>query len=170
MSPYKTAVILIGMPGVGKSTLGRLLSQRLAMPFVDTDQLIEDAAGCSLQAIVDQGGFDALVRWEESAILTQDFTAQVVATGGSVVYSDRAMEHLGGFGPRLWLRLGLDELGQRLDNFAQRGIARRQQDADIQELFDERCPLYQQYSDRVVDLDGLDEAAAQERILAILQQ
>lgn len=170
MSSYKPAVILIGMPGVGKSTLGRLLSQRLKQPFVDTDTLVEAAAGCSLQAIVDRGGFDALVHWEETAIVSQDFSAQVVATGGSVVYSEAAMDHLGRFGLRVWLRLSIDALQLRLGNFAQRGIARRQRNADLRAIFDERYPLYQKYADRVVDIDGMDEAAALGRLLSLLQQ
>lgn len=169
MSPYKSAVILIGMPGVGKSTLGRLLAQRLGMALVDTDMLIENAAGRSLQAIVDQGGVDALLHWEESAILAEDFSHQVVATGGSVVYSEAAMQHLGRFGPRVWLQLGVDALRQRLGNFSQRGIARRG-NVELEQLFQERVPLYQRYADRVIDLEGLDESTALDRLLTLRQQ
>lgn len=156
-------IILIGMPGAGKSTLGVQLAKLLAMDFVDTDLLIQRRFRCALQDIVDEHGFERL-RDREADVVT-DFEPQqtVVATGGSVVYRDRSMAHLKQYGPLIYLYVPQAELERRLSNFATRGIA-APPGSSFASIYAEREPLYRRYADIIIDLDGVSEAAALQRL------
>lgn len=143
LPPIKArSLVLIGMPASGKSTLARLLASALGWQTVDTDDLIVQASGCSLQDIVDARGYLALRQVEEDAILAADFAGKVVATGGSAVYSEAAMRHLRQFGPLVLLNVPLAELQRRLGNFAMRGIA-APPGTDLPALYRQRQPLYE---------------------------
>lgn len=154
-------VVLIGMPGVGKSTVGVLLAKALSCSFVDTDVYLQAREGRRLQDIIDTDGLDRFTATEESYILSLDCRGHVVATGGSVVYSERAMAHLRQSGVVVYLYLPLEPLYARVTNLDSRGVvmAPGQSFAD---LFDERQPLYARHAELTIDCTGLnhDETVA----------
>lgn len=147
--PAQPNLILIGMPGAGKSTVGVLLAKRLGVAFMDTDILIQSGEGCLLQETINEMGIAGFRRIEESYLLTVPHGCGVVATGGSVVYSESAMAHLRTLGPVVYLEIGLAALERRLGNLDERGVL-RMPGQTIEMLFAERCPLYAQYADIVV--------------------
>ena len=151
----KTGVILIGMPGVGKSTIGILLAKTLGLDFLDTDVAIQVEAGHSLQHIIDHQGHLALRALEEKVLLQTDARNKVIATGGSAVYSDAAMAHFKNQGTIVYLAASKTLLEKRLHNYATRGIARRP-DQSFEDLFTERCTLYSRYADITINCDGQD--------------
>lgn len=147
-------LILIGMPGAGKSTVGVLLAKLLARDFVDTDLLIQTAQGRSLQYIVDNDGYVALRNIEEQVLVDLSVHNCVIATGGSAIYSDRAMAHLKSDGIVIFLEVTMATLERRVRDFSTRGLAKRR-DQSFSELFDERRVLYTYYADIVITCDGL---------------
>jgi len=149
--PERDSLILIGMPGAGKSTVGVLLAKRLAMAFVDTDLLIQTRAGLTLQQIVDREGHLGLRRLEEQVLceLPED-GARVIATGGSAVYSEPAMARLKSLGRCVYLACPLEVIEQRVTDEDSRGLARHPGQG-LQALYDEREPLYRRYADLIVD-------------------
>jgi len=156
------------MPAVGKSTAGVLLAKRTARAFIDTDVGIQTVAGRSLQEIIERDGIEAFRCLEERYVLALDCRATVIATGGSVVYSAAAMEHLGSLGVIVHLRLELGALERRLADFASRGIVRRPGQT-LAELYAERMPLYERYANVAIDCTGREPAgvvAAIEEALA----
>ena len=161
-------IILIGMPGSGKSTVGALLARETGKAFVDTDRLIELQTGRTLQAIVDQNGYLDLRRVEERVILDLDCRNMVIATGGSAVYSRAAMDHLRADGVVILLKVGLDALKKRVQDYDRRGLAKRPEQS-LDDLFAERSALYNAYADIMIDCDGLAETAVCTRILDALR-
>lgn len=139
-------IVLIGMPGAGKSTIGVLLAKRMAMDFVDTDVLIQTAQQRTLQAIVDADGQAALRKIEEAVLLNLTRQQCVIATGGSAVYSDEAMQHLKASGVVVFLDVDLATLEARVQDFSERGLA-KDPDQTFAQLFAERLPLYKKYAD-----------------------
>ena len=162
-----SSVVLVGMPGAGKSTLGVLLAKETARDFIDTDVLIQVREGQTLQSILDTSDYLNLRRIEEEVLLTVDLTHHVIATGGSAVYSDRGMAKLKSLGPVVFLEVALDELRRRIHNYDERGIARRP-DQSFAELFAERDALYRQYADIVIDCNGKSQEAILEELRAQL--
>lgn len=149
------SIILIGMPGAGKSTVGVLLAKRLARPFVDVDLLIQSQARQSLQQIIDAGGMEEFCRLEERRVRELTLTDQVVATGGSVVYSEQAMRHLDAGGLLVHLSLPLEDLRRRLGDLHQRGVVAPAGET-LEQLYARRMPLYQRWARLTVDCHGLD--------------
>jgi shikimate kinase len=152
MTGQKSNIILIGMPGAGKSTIGVLLAKELSMQFVDTDLLIQQSTERSLQSIVDSEGYLKLRQIEETEILKLDIGNSVIATGGSAVYSENAIEHLRKEGILVYLKLGVEELIRRISNYETRGIAKRK-DQSFSDLFRERTTLYEKYCDMTIDCE-----------------
>ena len=150
----KKNVILIGMPGAGKSTVGVLLAKRLGGAFLDTDILIQTGEQCYLQEIIAEGGLDEFRRIEERYLLTVPPNCGVVATGGSAVYSEKAMVHLKSLGPVVYLKIGLALLKNRLGNLDERGVL-RMPGQTIDMLYEQRIPLYQRYADIIVSTAGV---------------
>lgn len=149
-------IILIGMPAVGKSTIGVLLAKTLGFSFIDTDLIIQHDTGRLLQDIINTDGLDAFCIVEERAICSVAVCENaVIATGGSAVYSRTAMEHLKKDGIVYYLKLPCKELSKRLSNIKTRGIAMRPTDT-IEEVFKRRMALYEQYAD--VTIDCLDKS------------
>lgn len=146
------AIFLIGMPGAGKSTLGVSLAKVLARPFIDTDLIIQSRVGSSLQNFMDESGYLALRDVEESVLMAHDFGNAVVATGGSVVYSDKGMARIGSLGIRLYLEISYATMEQRVNNAAQRGLACAP-GTSMRKLYDERRPLYIKYADKTINVD-----------------
>jgi shikimate kinase len=142
-------LVLIGMPGSGKSTVGVLLAKRLGMGFVDTDLLIQEQAGRTLQDIVDQDGYQALRQIEEQVLLALDVQHQIISTGGSAVYSAAAMAHLKANSRVVFLDIPLPLVIERIGDYSARGISRRS-DQSLDQLFEERYQLYTRYADLTV--------------------
>lgn len=146
----KNNIILIGMPGSGKSTVGVLLAKILGYNFIDSDLLIQSREGKKLYEIINEKGLDEFDRIENEVNSSITCTNTVVATGGSVVYGKEAMEHLKSIGTVIYLYVTLDELKQRIDNMATRGISIRKGQT-LEDLYNERSILYEKYCDIKVD-------------------
>jgi shikimate kinase len=164
----KKNIILIGMPGAGKSTIGVLLAKELGLNFIDTDVAIQVREGRTLQSIVDREGYLRLREIEEQVILEHSFLGEVVATGGSAVYGQAAMEHLAADGVVVFLDLPLERLRKRIKNFDARGIA-RQPGQDFEALYLERRALYERYRDLHINVDKHSAEQVLAMILAELK-
>lgn len=160
----KSNIILIGMPGSGKSTVGVILAKLCAMRFLDTDLLIQYRQKKSLQEIVDQEGHMALRAVEEQVLLSIRCHNHVIATGGSAAYSDKAMRHLKKNGVVIFLMADLAALRARIHNYETRGLAKRP-DQSFQDLFDERAALYQLYADMVIQCSELTQDQVADQII-----
>jgi len=145
-------VILIGMPGSGKSTCGVVAAKMLLKNFFDTDLLIQNIEGISLQNIIDNKGNDYFENAEETAVLSLDIKGTVIATGGSVIYSDKAMEHLKSLGTVVFLNLSYDNMCKRISNLSTRGVIMKS-GYTLKDMYDERLPLYQKWADIIIDCD-----------------
>lgn len=148
--PIGNSLILVGMPGAGKSTVGLLLAKELAKAFVDTDITIQTREGKTLQEIIYDHGYEYLRKVEEQVLLESEYLNHVIATGGSVVYSDPGMRYLKKAGRVVFLDVPLEELERRVQNFSTRGIACAPGQT-LADLFEERRALYQRYADITVD-------------------
>lgn len=146
----RSNLILIGMPGVGKSTVGVLLAKQMGLSFHDTDIGIQAAQGRSLQEIIDRSGVARFREIEERCVLALACRSHVIATGGSVVYSPRAMAHLDAMGAIVHLELDAERLMLRLSNLQTRGVLRAPGQT-IADLYRERQPLYRRYAHLTID-------------------
>ncbi len=169
MRQVPSNLVLIGMPGSGKSTVGVILAKRMVREFVDTDVLIQTVQRRSLQDIVDRDGYMALRRIEEDVLLTLAVRDHVIATGGSAVYSEHAMTHLKSDGLCVFLQVDLETLTQRMADFDARGIA-MQPGQSLAELFDERAALYAKYADITIKCERMTQEAVCERIMAAVAE
>jgi shikimate kinase len=152
----KSNIVLIGMPGSGKSTVGVILAKLTSRDFIDTDVLIQISQGRLLQNIVDTEGYMALRRIEEDILLGLNCHHHVIATGGSAVYSHAAMEHLKSNGIVVFLDVDLPTLESRIRDFDTRGLAKRP-DQSFSDLFKERIILYRKYADVTIDCADLSQ-------------
>ena len=162
-------IVLIGMPGVGKSTIGVLLAKALSRDFLDTDVYIQARENRMLQQIIDQDGLAAFCRLEEEAILSLDCRRCVIATGGSVVYSAPAMEHLRRSAVVVNLELDLAALEERLTNLKSRGVVMAPGQT-LKGLFQERQPLYRRYGDVHIRCADLSHEGVVGEIISRLQR
>ena len=145
-------ITLIGMAGAGKSTIGRALARRLNFAFIDVDCLITEKTGMTLQALIDKQGDSALIRFEEEAILKLDEVDEcIISPGGSVVYSERAMEHLKKVSKIVFLDAPFRSIIKRIRNTRNRGIVGLR-DRSLKELFEERVILYKKYADFTIKI------------------
>ncbi|MFC4258163.1 shikimate kinase [Marinobacter lacisalsi] len=160
-------IVLTGMPGSGKSTVGVLLAKRLGFGFVDTDLLIQQKAGRTLQEIVDAEGYLALRAIEEEVLLELAVERHIISTGGSAVYSQQAMAHLKQDGEVVFLDIPLDEMMRRIGDHSLRGISRGPAQS-FTDLFQERFALYQHYCDVWVKASGLNQDEVCETVIAAL--
>ena len=158
-------IILIGMPGAGKSTIGVILAKQSAKDFIDTDVLIQLQEKRSLQDILDAEGYLALRQIEEQVLLDLHCQQHVISTGGSAVYSAAAMRHLKKAGVAVFLEVPLAEIQKRLIDMQTRGIA-QSPGQTFEALYEERQCLYQQYADLTIDCDN----RAQEEISMLICQ
>ena len=147
-------VVLIGMPGCGKSTIGVLLAKALMLDFVDTDLLIQKKYSKTLSEIINSEGLDAFKEKESEVLSEISFENSLIATGGSAVYSESGMENLKKGGTVVYLKLSPAEIKSRIKNIKTRGIVMSEGDT-IDSLFRERSPLYEKYADYVLDCEGL---------------
>ncbi len=158
-------IVLIGMPGCGKSTAGVLLAKTLGVEFLDTDLVIQRREGALLQQILNSRGMRAFLDAEEAAVCSVSCTGAVIATGGSVVYRQRAMEHLGQNGIFVYLSLSYEEMMARLRNIRTRGIALPPGET-MADLYAERTPLYEKYAGLTVSCTG---KTAEETVEAVVE-
>jgi shikimate kinase len=163
----KSNLVLIGMPGSGKSTIGVILAKRTSHHFVDTDLVIQNVEGRSLQDILDQEGYLALRETESRVLQGLDLDNHVISTGGSAVYSDAAMQHLKRKGICIYLDVSVETLRARITDYDTRGIAKRP-DQSFADLFEERTRLYRRYADITIKADALNQDEVCSAILAAL--
>ena len=149
----KENLVLIGMSGAGKSTLGVLLAKALGKRFLDTDLLIQEREGLLLQELLDRRGIDDFLAIEEDVVSGLRAENTVIATGGSVIYSEKAMERLKETGKVVFLFVDFEELASRLFNITTRGIVYKGS-ADLRSVYEERLPLYEKYADLRIDCTG----------------
>ena len=166
--PEGGCVILIGMAGTGKTTVGRHLSQAMDWPQVDTDHMIEAYYGAKLQAVVDSMGREEFVHTEDRLVASLAARRCIVSTGGSVIYGPAAMARLRAMGPRIFLKASLGVILRRMAANMSRGLAITPGQT-IDNLFAERQPLYHAAADLTVDTDSLPPEACAQRILAWLK-
>ena len=144
----KPNLILIGMPASGKSTLGQLLAAQLGLRFLDTDDVLISHLGEPLQTVLNREGLPRFLQAEERSVLTIEAEGTVIATGGSVVYSQKAMAHLKAQGFCIYLSVPYRLIEARLHNMESRGVAIGK-GKTLLELFRQRDPLYAGYADLI---------------------
>lgn len=166
----KDNVILIGMPGAGKSTLGVVLAKILNYKFMDADLLIQEQCDKTLQKLIDACGPEGFIQVENQILSDIAAERTIIATGGSAVYSEEAMQHLGSIGRIVYLKISYDELKARLTDFQERGVVLKGGiGMSLRDLFEERAPLYEKYADYTVNVDDLTITAAARKVADALK-
>ncbi len=162
----KENIVLIGMPGVGKSTVGVILAKVLGYQFIDADLLIQKRENRLLHEIISEEGLDGFLKAEEDAnvYIAQNEEKSIVATGGSVVYCEKAMQELKKTGRVVYLELEYDQLKKRLGNLKGRGVVLKD-GQDLRGLYEERIPLYEKYADLTVNEKNLDVEQTLQKII-----
>lgn len=143
-------LILIGMPGCGKSTTGVLVAKALCKSFIDTDLLIQTSEGCTLQSIIEQKGNDYFAALEEKILLGVNEESSVISTGGSAVYYDSAMNHFKEIGTVVYMKISFEQMMKRITNMKTRGILLKNGET-IETMFHRREALYEKYADIIID-------------------
>lgn len=147
-------IILIGMPGAGKSTVGVVLAKKLGFSFLDSDLVIQSREGKLLHEIIEEQGVEKFWTVEEEANISIDVRRTVIATGGSVIYGSRAMDHLRKIGVVVYLKLPCEEIAHRLGDLNERGVTLRK-GQNLEMLYEERIPLYEKYADVTIECGHL---------------
>ena len=160
-------IVLIGMPGVGKSTVGVLLAKELSRDFLDTDVLIQSHEGRRLTDLINGGGIDGFRALEGRYILALNCAQQVIATGGSAVYSEPAMAHLRSNGVIVHLSLPIEQIEARVTNLDARGVVRGENQS-LRDLYVERLPLYRRHRDCEIDCTGRTHEDVVHAVIATL--
>lgn len=161
-------IILIGMPGVGKSTLGVVLAKVLGYQFLDSDLLIQKQEKRRLSQIIRQEGIEGFMEIENRVNASIQTENTVIATGGSVVYCEEAMRHLKSIGRVVYLKVSLEALSKRLGNLKGRGVILKDGQS-LKDLYRERIPLYEKFADIVIDEEGKDLEASLQAVLETLK-
>lgn len=146
-------IVLIGMPGAGKSSIGVVLAKNMGMSFVDSDLVIQEQEGKKLHELIEELGLDGFLAIEGRVNATLHPKTAVIATGGSVVYSAQAMEHLRSIAMVVYLRLSYESIQERLGDLAERGVVLRE-GLTLRGLYEERVPLYEKYANMTVDCEN----------------
>ena len=162
-------IVLIGMPGCGKSTLGVVLAKMLCADFLDLDLLIQKKIGMTLQEYIDKNGVDAFLELEADVALALECANTVVATGGSAVLKERAAEHLRELGTTVYISLPLDEIERRITDLSSRGVAMSRGET-LRDVYEKRLPIYEKYADVKVDIGGETIAASCRKLCETLKK
>ncbi len=149
----KDNIVLIGMPGSGKSTIGVVLAKRLGYDFVDSDLVIQGTYHKTLEQLIEENGDAGFIQIENDINKSLEYTKTVIATGGSVVYGSEAMEHLKSIGTIVYLKVSEADLNERLGSLKERGVVSNGK-TTIEEIFDDRRALYEKYAEITVNLEG----------------
>jgi len=160
----KNNIVLIGMPGVGKSTVGVILAKVLGYQFVDSDLVIQKEEGKLLKDIIAEVGTEGFIEVENRINASLQVENSIIATGGSVVYGEDAMEHLKEIGTVVYLSLSYEEINRRLSDIKGRGVVLKDGQT-LKDLYEERTILYEKYADVRVDETGLNVEATINAIL-----
>ena len=164
----KRNVVLIGMPGAGKSTLGVVLAKIIGYDFIDADLVIQNQCDKTLQMIIDACGPEGFIEVENNIL--SDADRSIISTGGSAVYSDAAMKHLTEIGTVVYLKISYSQLVHRLSDLRERGVVMKNGiGMSLRELFNERLPLYERYAEITVDVDDLTITAAARKVADALK-
>ncbi|HWT26521.1 MAG TPA: shikimate kinase [Mobilitalea sp.] len=162
-------IVLIGMPGAGKSTIGVILAKVLGYNFIDSDLLIQEQENALLKDIIAQKGQDGFLAIEDQVNRDIKTEHSIIATGGSIIYSSEAMEHLREIGIVVYIRLSYPTIENRLGNIKQRGVVLREGET-LRTLYDDRCPAYEKYAHLVVDGEGLGMEELMDKIVKELEK
>ncbi len=149
----KKSIVLIGMPGVGKSTIGVVLAKNLGISFIDSDLAIQEREEKKLHDIIAERGLDGFLDIEEDVNISLSPKAAVIATGGSAVYREQAMRHFSDIALIVYLRLSYESISERLGDLEERGVVLKENQS-LRQLYDERVPLYEKYANMTVDCEG----------------
>lgn len=161
----KNNLVLIGMPGVGKSTIGVILAKIIGYHFLDSDLVIQERENRLLHQIISKEGTEGFLKIEDAVNASLDVERTVIATGGSVVYCENAMKHLKEIGQVVYLKADYPTIEKRLGNLEKRGVALKPGQT-LKDLYEERTKLYEKYADIIVDEHGL---GTEETIGAVLR-
>lgn len=162
-------IVLIGMPGAGKSTVGVVLAKVLGYDFLDSDLVIQQKDGRLLSQIIAEEGTDGFIRIENQINAELDVMRSVIATGGSVVYGTEAMEHLKSIGTVVYLKLTYQTIENRLGDLKNRGVVLREGQT-LADLYRERTSLYEKYADVTIEEDGLSIPETVSKIAAAYEE
>lgn len=154
VADMKNNIVLIGMPSCGKSTIGVVLAKAMRYRFVDSDLVIQERTGKLLSEIIEEDGIEAFNQIENDINASLDYHKAIIATGGSVIYGEEAMEHLRSIGTVVYIELPLETLQERIGDLNARGVSIKEGQS-FQELYEERKPLYEKYADITISTDGL---------------
>jgi shikimate kinase len=146
-------VVLIGMPGAGKSTVGVVLAKNLGYRFVDSDLVIQERSGKLLHELISEKGIDGFQAYEDEVNASLYEDQCVIATGGSAIFGECAMRHLGRIGTIVYLKLPYEDIEERLGDLTQRGVTVRPGQT-LKDLYEERRPLYEKYAQVTIDCTG----------------
>lgn len=150
---HKSNIVLIGMPGSGKSTVGVVLAKSMGMQFIDSDLVIQEQYGKLLHELIEENGIEGFLKIENNINSSLHNSNCVIATGGSAVYGQDAMEHLNKIGTVVYLKLSLKEIAERLGDLNKRGVTLKQNQT-LLDLYQERVPLYEKYAQLTISCDG----------------
>ncbi len=161
-------IILIGMPAVGKSTVGVVVAKRLGYEFIDTDLLIQQKEGRLLKDIIRTEGAEGFLEIENRINREIDATKAVISPGGSVVHCEEAMKHFKEIGKVVYLRASYDTIERRILNPEKRGVVMKEGQT-LRDLYNERVELFEKYADYIIDEEGLDLGETIEKVLALFE-
>lgn len=161
-------IVLIGMPGAGKSTIGVVLAKKLGKRFMDSDLVIQEKYDMLLHEIMEERGLQGFLQVEEEVNASLEVKNHVIATGGSVIYGPKAMGHLKSIGKVVYLKLSYEEINHRLGDLNARGVALKPGQT-LEDLYEERVPLYEKYADITVECDGKELRENVEQIASLLE-
>ena len=163
-------IVLIGMPGSGKSTLGQILADHLHYHYIDTDEVIIETYQDNLKGLLEKHGVEGFIALEGTVISSIHTRFAVISTGGSAVYHPGAMEYLKSSGTIVYLYHALSDLRRRVGDMTRRGVVCRENGDTLEALFAERCPLYEQYADLTVNMTGKSIMECSEVLLKTVQE
>lgn len=161
-------IILIGMPAVGKSTVGVIVAKRLGYNFIDTDILIQEETGKLLREIIAQQGIEGFLKVEDAVNSRVNVTKTVISPGGSVVYCENAMKHYKEIGKILYLKVSYETISKRLKNAKKRGVVLKEGQT-LEDLYNERVKLFEKYADITVSEDGFSLEDTIDNVLQALE-
>lgn len=157
-------IVLIGMPGSGKSTVGVVLAKVMGYQFIDSDLEIQRQEGKRLPVLIEELGIDGFIEVESRVNAKLQAEYCVIATGGSVIYTEQAMKHLKEIGTVVYLKISYEDLRERLGDLRCRGVVLREGQT-LKKLYEERIPLYERYADITIDESGLNIEETMEKIV-----
>ena len=169
MNDARDNIVLIGMPGAGKSSLGVVLAKVMNKDFVDADLVIQGQRGKTLQSIIDELGPEGFIQVENEILCGLQASNAIIATGGSAVYSEEAMRHLAEIGRIVYLEISYESLKERLGDLDERGVVLRKGASEgLRGLYDERKPLYERYAETTANIDGMSITEAARKVARAL--